>query len=148
MVSAGGTREPIDPVRFIGNRSSGKQGHAVAAELAGRGATVTLVRTVELPVPPGADVVQVETAAEMEAAILGLRDCADVVVMAAAVADFRPDAAAGHKLKKADGAPRGRPRGDHRHPRRPRRRPPPRSGPRRVRGRDGQLPGRAAAARR
>jgi phosphopantothenoylcysteine decarboxylase/phosphopantothenate--cysteine ligase len=105
VVSAGGTREPIDAVRFIGNRSSGKQGHAVAAELLARGARVTLVRTVDLPVPAGADVVQVETAAEMEAAVLGHRDPVDIVVMAAAVADFRPKVAADHKLKKADGAP-------------------------------------------
>jgi phosphopantothenoylcysteine decarboxylase/phosphopantothenate--cysteine ligase len=105
LVSAGGTREPIDAVRFIGNRSSGKQGHAVAAELAARGATVTLVRTVVLPVPPGTEIVDVETAAEMEAAIMMRSPAADIVVMAAAVADFRPKAAADHKLKKADGAP-------------------------------------------
>jgi phosphopantothenoylcysteine decarboxylase/phosphopantothenate--cysteine ligase len=105
MVSAGGTREPIDAVRYIGNRSSGKQGHAIASELAARGATVTLVRTVALPAPPGTEIVDVETAAEMEAAIMKRRHEADIVVMAAAVADFRPKAAAGHKLKKADGAP-------------------------------------------
>jgi phosphopantothenoylcysteine decarboxylase/phosphopantothenate--cysteine ligase len=105
VVSAGGTREPIDAVRYIGNRSSGKQGHAVAAELTGRGASVTLVRTVALPAPAGAEVVEVETAAEMQAAIMARGGSADVVVMAAAVADFRPKAAAGHKLKKADGAP-------------------------------------------
>jgi phosphopantothenoylcysteine decarboxylase/phosphopantothenate--cysteine ligase len=105
LVTAGGTREPIDAVRYVGNRSSGKQGHAVAAELAGRGATVTLVRTVALPTPPGVAVVDVETAAEMEAAVMAQREQADVVVMAAAVADFRPRSVAGHKLKKADGAP-------------------------------------------
>jgi phosphopantothenoylcysteine decarboxylase/phosphopantothenate--cysteine ligase len=105
VVTAGGTREPIDAVRFIGNRSSGKQGHAVAAELAARGASVTLVRTVALPAPPGAEVVEVETAAEMEAAVMGRGESAEIVIMAAAVADFRPKAAAGHKLKKADGAP-------------------------------------------
>jgi phosphopantothenoylcysteine decarboxylase/phosphopantothenate--cysteine ligase len=105
VVSAGGTREPIDAVRFIANRSSGKQGHAVAAALAARGAAVTLVRTVDLPVPPGIGTVEVETAAEMEAAVLERSASADIVVMAAAVADFRPKAPAPHKLKKADGAP-------------------------------------------
>ncbi len=105
MVTAGGTREPIDPVRFIGNRSSGKQGHAVAEEAAARGAKVTLVTTVGLPTSLGIDVVRVETAAEMEQAVLSRADEADVVVMAAAVADFRPVRAADHKLKKAEGAP-------------------------------------------
>ncbi len=105
VVTAGGTREPIDPVRFVGNRSSGKQGYAVAAELARRGAEVFLVSTVGLPVPEGVDVATVETAAEMEAAVLGRADGADVVVMAAAVADFRPKQVAPAKLKKADGVP-------------------------------------------
>ena len=105
IVTAGGTREPIDPVRFIGNRSSGKQGHAVAEEAAARGAKVTLVTTVGLPTSLGIDVVRVETAAEMEQAVLSRADEADVVVMAAAVADFRPVRAADHKLKKAEGAP-------------------------------------------
>jgi phosphopantothenoylcysteine decarboxylase/phosphopantothenate--cysteine ligase len=105
LVTAGGTREPIDAVRVIANRSSGKQGYAIAAEAARRGATVTLVSTVVLPVPAGVEVVAVETAAEMEAAV-GARSAAqDVVVMAAAVADFRPKVAAPGKLKKADGAP-------------------------------------------
>ena len=71
VVTAGGTREPIDPVRYIGNRSSGKQGYALAAELARRGAQVTLVSTVGLACPPGVEVVAVETAAEMEAAVHG-----------------------------------------------------------------------------
>jgi phosphopantothenoylcysteine decarboxylase/phosphopantothenate--cysteine ligase len=105
VVTAGGTREPIDPVRFIGNRSSGKQGHAVAEEAAARGAKVTLVTTVGLPTSLGIDVVRVDTAAEMEHAVLSRSDDADVVVMAAAVADFRPVEPAGQKLKKADGAP-------------------------------------------
>ncbi len=105
LVTAGGTREPIDPVRFIGNRSSGKQGHAVAEEAAARGAKVTLVTTVGLPVSAGIDVVHVETAAEMEHAVLSRSDQADVVVMAAAVADFRPATAAPSKIKKAAGAP-------------------------------------------
>lgn len=106
VVTAGGTREPIDPVRFIGNRSSGKQGHAVAAEAASRGADVTLVTTTAPQgLPSGVEVVRVDTAAEMEAAVLARADGADVVVMAAAVADFRPVAVADRKLKKADGAP-------------------------------------------
>ncbi|MFS8584463.1 MAG: bifunctional phosphopantothenoylcysteine decarboxylase/phosphopantothenate--cysteine ligase CoaBC [Acidimicrobiia bacterium] len=105
LVTAGGTREPIDPVRFIGNRSSGKQGHALAAEAAARGAKVTLVTTADLPVPPGADVVRVETAAEMDEAVRAAAPAADVIVMAAAVADFRPAAAATRKIKKDEGVP-------------------------------------------
>ena len=105
LVTAGGTREPIDPVRFIGNRSSGKQGHAVAEEAAARGATVTLVTTVHQPVPPGAEVVRVSTAAEMADAVLARATSSDVVVMAAAVADFRPKAAADTKIKKDAGPP-------------------------------------------
>jgi phosphopantothenoylcysteine decarboxylase/phosphopantothenate--cysteine ligase len=105
LVTAGGTREPIDPVRFVGNRSSGKQGHALAAEAAARGAKVTLVSTVDLPVPPHADVVRVETAAEMEEAVHAAEASADVVVMAAAVADFRPAQVADRKLKKQAGVP-------------------------------------------
>jgi phosphopantothenoylcysteine decarboxylase/phosphopantothenate--cysteine ligase len=105
VVTAGGTREPIDPVRFIGNRSSGKQGHAVAEEAAARGAKVTLVTTTSMAAPPGVDVVCVDTAAEMEQAVLGRADDADVVVMAAAVADFRPTSAATSKIKKSGGLP-------------------------------------------
>jgi phosphopantothenoylcysteine decarboxylase/phosphopantothenate--cysteine ligase len=105
LVTAGGTREPIDPVRFVGNRSSGKQGHALAAEAAARGAKVTLVSTVDLRVPPHADVIRVETAAEMEEAVHAAEASADVVVMAAAVADFRPAQVAGRKLKKQAGVP-------------------------------------------
>jgi phosphopantothenoylcysteine decarboxylase/phosphopantothenate--cysteine ligase len=105
VVTAGGTREPIDPVRFIGNRSSGKQGHAVAEEAAARGAKVTLVTTTSLPASQGIDVVRVDTAAEMEQAVLGRADDADVVVMAAAVADFRPASAATSKIKKSGGLP-------------------------------------------
>jgi phosphopantothenoylcysteine decarboxylase/phosphopantothenate--cysteine ligase len=106
VVTAGGTREPIDPVRFIGNRSSGKQGYAIAAELAAQGADVTLVSTSRgsLPDPAGVSVVAVETAAEMEETVMSRRG-ADVIVMAAAVADFRPKASADHKIKKADGPP-------------------------------------------
>ena len=105
LVTAGGTREPIDPVRFVGNRSSGKQGHALAAEAAARGAKVTLVSTVDLPVPPEADLVLVETAAEMDEAVHAAEASADVVVMAAAVADFRPARVAEQKLKKQAGMP-------------------------------------------
>jgi phosphopantothenoylcysteine decarboxylase/phosphopantothenate--cysteine ligase len=105
LVTAGGTREPIDPVRFVGNRSSGKQGHALAAEAAARGAKVTLVTTVNRPAPPQADVVRVETAAEMEEAVRAAEASADVVVMAAAVADFRPARVAERKLKKQAGVP-------------------------------------------
>ena len=105
VVTAGGTREPIDPVRFIGNRSSGKQGHALAAEAAERGAKVTLVTTVDLPTPPGADVVRVATAAEMDEAVRAVASAADVIVMAAAVADFRPARVAEQKLKKQAGVP-------------------------------------------
>ncbi len=106
LVTAGGTREPIDPVRFIGNRSSGKQGHALAEEAHERGAKVTLVTTTERLVSAGIDVVGVETAAEMEKAVLDQGGSADVIIMAAAVADFRPQAVAPEKLKKAEGVPR------------------------------------------
>jgi phosphopantothenoylcysteine decarboxylase/phosphopantothenate--cysteine ligase len=105
LVTAGGTREPIDAVRVITNRSSGRQGHAVAAEAARRGAKVTLVTTSDLPVPAGVEVVPVETAAEMADAVLSRADQAEVVVMAAAVADFRPVSAAPRKLKKDAGPP-------------------------------------------
>jgi phosphopantothenoylcysteine decarboxylase/phosphopantothenate--cysteine ligase len=105
VVSAGGTREPIDAVRVIANRSSGKQGYAVAAEAAARGARVTLVSTVSLPTPHGVSVVGVETAAEMQQAMAAAAADHDVIVMSAAVADFRPKAAAEGKLKKRDGTP-------------------------------------------
>ena len=105
LISAGGTREPIDAVRVIANRSSGKQGYALAAEAVARGAAVTLVSTVDLPPPPGADVVRVETAAEMQRVMEERAPDSDVVVMAAAVADFRPVTAADRKLKKHDGVP-------------------------------------------
>jgi phosphopantothenoylcysteine decarboxylase/phosphopantothenate--cysteine ligase len=105
VVTAGGTREPIDPVRFIGNRSSGKQGHAVAEEAAARGAKVTLVTTTSLPTSAGIDVVRVDTASEMEQAVLSRSDDAQLIVMAAAVADFRPVRVADSKIKKAGGLP-------------------------------------------
>ena len=106
LVSAGGTREPIDPVRFIGNRSSGRMGYEVAAEAARRGAAVTLVTgPTGLEAPAGAAVVRVETAAEMRDVVLGSAEGADVVVMAAAVADWRPAEPADRKLQKGDGPP-------------------------------------------
>ncbi|HEY6472341.1 MAG TPA: bifunctional phosphopantothenoylcysteine decarboxylase/phosphopantothenate--cysteine ligase CoaBC [Acidimicrobiales bacterium] len=107
VVSAGGTREPLDPVRFITNRSSGKQGHAIALAAARRGAAVTLVTSSPLALPAGSGItrVDVETAADMEEAMGAAADGADVVVMAAAVADFRPKATAGTKLSKEDGIP-------------------------------------------
>ena len=105
LVTAGGTREPLDPVRFIGNRSSGKMGYALASAAARRGAAVTLVTTVDRPAPPRVEVVEVETATEMADAVLARYAGLDVVVMAAAVADFQPKAVAAEKLKKADGPP-------------------------------------------
>jgi phosphopantothenoylcysteine decarboxylase/phosphopantothenate--cysteine ligase len=105
VVSAGGTREPIDPVRFITNRSSGKQGHALADAARRRGADVVLVTTSGQPVGGGVTVDRVETAEEMELSMLGHAGSADVIVMAAAVSDFRPKAASGSKLHKADGLP-------------------------------------------
>jgi phosphopantothenoylcysteine decarboxylase / phosphopantothenate---cysteine ligase len=106
LVTAGGTREAIDPVRFIGNRSSGKMGYAVAQAAARRGAQVVLVTTVDRPAPAGVtDVVRVESAAEMADAVLGRFEAVDVVVMAAAVADFRPKVSAPQKIKKVGGPP-------------------------------------------
>ena len=104
VVSAGGTREPIDPVRYLGNRSSGRQGVALAAAAHRRGAQVTLVAAnVEVPVPRGVDVVPVETAAELREAVSAAAADADVVVMAAAVADFRPRTGHATKIKKQPG---------------------------------------------
>ncbi len=101
VVSAGGTREPLDPVRYLGNRSSGKQGYAVAAEAARRGAVVTLVSAnAALPEPAGVHVVAVETALELQEAVEKAAAQADVVVMVAAVADFRPASVATSKIKK------------------------------------------------
>ncbi len=104
VVTAGGTREPLDPVRYLGNRSSGKQGYALAAVAAQRGADVVLVTTSGLPVPPGVRAVPVETALELEAAVRAEAVGSDVVVMAAAVADFRPAEVASHKIKKTHDA--------------------------------------------
>jgi phosphopantothenoylcysteine decarboxylase / phosphopantothenate---cysteine ligase len=101
LVSAGGTREPIDPVRFIGNRSSGRMGLALAERAASRGAEVTLVAAnVSLPTPVGVRRVDVETAAELADALGREFDSADVLVMAAAPADFRPKRAAGEKIHR------------------------------------------------
>lgn len=105
VVSAGGTREPIDPVRYLGNRSSGKMGHAIAEEAAARGARVTLVTASDLPVRGSIQVVSVETADEMAGAVWEATGSADVAVLAAAVADFKPASAAPEKLRRAAGAP-------------------------------------------
>jgi phosphopantothenoylcysteine decarboxylase / phosphopantothenate---cysteine ligase len=106
VVTAGGTREPIDPVRYLGNRSTGKMGFAVAAAAAGRGATVHLVAAnAHLDTPSGVVRHDVTTALELRDAVLGLVDDADVVVKAAAVADFRPATVAASKIKKAAGIP-------------------------------------------
>lgn len=106
LITAGGTREPLDPVRFLGNRSSGRQGFDLALVAAARGAQVTLVAAnVELPGPAGSELIRVGSAEELRAATHAAAKDADVVVMAAAVADFRPAAPAGSKIKKTDAAP-------------------------------------------
>ncbi|UQU67207.1 bifunctional phosphopantothenoylcysteine decarboxylase/phosphopantothenate--cysteine ligase CoaBC [Couchioplanes caeruleus] len=103
VVTAGGTREPLDPVRFLGNRSSGKQGFALARSAVARGAQVTLIAAnVTLAVPAGVDLVRVGTTEELRKAAVEAAAAADVVVMAAAPADFRPAAVAGRKIKKSD----------------------------------------------
>ena len=104
VISAGGTREPLDPVRYLGNRSSGKQGYALARVALARGARVTLVAAnTALPDPAGADVVRVGTAVQLREAVLKAAAEADAVVMAAAVADFRPARYVTGKIKKKDG---------------------------------------------
>ena len=107
LISAGGTREPIDPVRFLGNASSGRQGYALATVAAARGASeVTLIAAnTDLPDPAGTTVVRVSTTAELRDAMHKAATDADVVVMAAAIADFRPSAQAEYKIKKSDAAP-------------------------------------------
>ncbi|MER6576689.1 bifunctional phosphopantothenoylcysteine decarboxylase/phosphopantothenate--cysteine ligase CoaBC [Nonomuraea sp. NPDC001023] len=106
VISAGGTREAIDPVRYIGNRSSGLQGYALARTAVARGAEVTLVAAnVALPDPAGAAVVRVGSTAELREAVLAATEKADAVVMAAAVADFRPASRHDTKIKKTDGEP-------------------------------------------
>lgn len=104
VVTAGGTREAIDPVRFVGNRSSGRMGHAIATEAVKRGAVVTLVTTSSLPAI-GCDVVEVEDASQMAQATWEAAAASDVAILAAAVADFRPKAPATEKLKRTDGVP-------------------------------------------
>ncbi len=106
LVTAGGTREDIDPVRFLGNRSSGRQGYALAATAVARGARVVLVSAnVALPDPAGTEVIRVRSAREMRDVVLGERSLADAVVMAAAVADFRPGSSADGKIKKGADQP-------------------------------------------
>jgi phosphopantothenoylcysteine decarboxylase/phosphopantothenate--cysteine ligase len=105
-VSAGGTREELDPVRFLGNWSSGRQGYAIARAAAARGAKVTLVAAnVALDDPAGAQVVRVISAREMREAVTSAAAEADAVVMAAAVADYRPETRSDSKIKKSGGAP-------------------------------------------
>jgi phosphopantothenoylcysteine decarboxylase/phosphopantothenate--cysteine ligase len=106
VVTAGGTQEPIDPVRLITNRSSGKQGFALAQSALDLGAQVTLISTpVSLQIPHGVKHIEVRTAAEMEEGVLSACQQADVLLMAAAISDFKPTKAAGQKIKKASGVP-------------------------------------------
>ena len=105
MVTAGGTRESLDPVRFIGNRSTGKQGYAFAEAAARAGASVELITTVNRPEPAGVEITPVTTAAEMHEAAVAGAETADIVIMAAAVADFRPAETSDVKIKKGDGVP-------------------------------------------
>jgi phosphopantothenoylcysteine decarboxylase/phosphopantothenate--cysteine ligase len=103
VVTAGGTREPLDPVRFLGNRSSGKQGYALAKAAAARGARVTLIAAnVTQPDPAGVDIARVGTTEELRVATVKAAGDADIVVMAAAPADFRPATIAAQKIKKSD----------------------------------------------
>ncbi len=101
LITAGGTREPLDPVRYIGNRSSGKMGHAIADVATSRGYDVTLVTTSDLPVHPATKVIRVETAEEMLGAVEGVD--AEIAIMSAAVADFRPADVSETKVARADG---------------------------------------------
>jgi phosphopantothenoylcysteine decarboxylase / phosphopantothenate---cysteine ligase len=104
IISAGGTREPIDPVRVISNRSSGKMGYSLAEAARDRGAQVTLISTVtSLPLPYGVDLVAVESVAQMRQAVLAACASADALIMAAAVSDYRPAEATDQKLKKGEG---------------------------------------------
>jgi phosphopantothenoylcysteine decarboxylase/phosphopantothenate--cysteine ligase len=105
LITSGPTHEPIDPVRFVGNRSTGKMGSALATEAVARGAAVTVVLGPGAVAPAGAEIVRVETAEEMRDEVLSRADDVDAIVMAAAVADFRPKAAADRKLKKDAGPP-------------------------------------------
>ncbi len=105
VVTAGGTREPLDPVRVLTNRSSGKQGYALAQAALDAGSEVTLITTVTLPPPVGARIVEVRTAQEMLETVVAEAATADALLMAAAVADFRPGTSSESKLKKRDGIP-------------------------------------------
>ncbi|MBE3556701.1 MAG: bifunctional phosphopantothenoylcysteine decarboxylase/phosphopantothenate--cysteine ligase CoaBC [Firmicutes bacterium] len=100
LVTAGGTREPLDPVRYLGNRSSGKMGHALAQQAVRRGALVTLVTASALPAPNGVETIRVSTAEEMASAVLSRVSSADVICAAAAVADFRVEKPHPRKIKK------------------------------------------------
>ncbi|MFN2465294.1 MAG: bifunctional phosphopantothenoylcysteine decarboxylase/phosphopantothenate--cysteine ligase CoaBC [Candidatus Dormibacteria bacterium] len=102
VVTAGGTHEALDPVRYIGNRSTGYMGHAIAAVAEARGATVALVTTSRLAPPRGVEVVKVDSAEDMAVALRSRTDGADILVMAAAVADFRPRTVAANKMRKAE----------------------------------------------
>jgi phosphopantothenoylcysteine decarboxylase/phosphopantothenate--cysteine ligase len=103
LVTAGGTREPIDTVRVITNRSSGKQGHAIAEEARARGAKVTLVTAADLPVSAGIEVVRATTVEDFERAVVPRQDEFDVIVQSAAMSDFKPKAPADRKIKKDEG---------------------------------------------
>jgi phosphopantothenoylcysteine decarboxylase / phosphopantothenate---cysteine ligase len=103
VITAGGTREPLDPVRFIGNRSSGKQGVALATAALNRGAAVTLIAShLDVPVPPGITVIDAPSAAELQRAVTDAAEHADIVIMAAAVSDYRPADVQDAKIKKED----------------------------------------------
>ncbi|MCC3279170.1 bifunctional phosphopantothenoylcysteine decarboxylase/phosphopantothenate--cysteine ligase CoaBC [Arthrobacter sp. zg-Y40] len=105
-ITAGGTREPLDPVRFLGNRSSGKQGTALASAALAAGAKVRLIAAhMDVPAPAGVELVSVETALDMRAAVREAAADSDVLIMAAAVADFRPDRTVETKIKKSDDVP-------------------------------------------
>ena len=103
LITAGGTREPIDPVRYITNKSSGKQGYALAKAAYMRGADVTLVTSMPDNVPQGVKVLCAQTAKEMGDAVMGNQEGFDVIIMAAAIADFRPAEVSDHKIKKTKG---------------------------------------------
>ncbi|GHO44096.1 phosphopantothenoylcysteine decarboxylase [Ktedonospora formicarum] len=106
VVTAGGTQEPIDPVRYVGNHSSGKMGYAIATEARDRGADVVLITgPVSLPAPYGVDLIRIETASQMRDAVMASVNDADVLVMSAAVADFRPAHPSPQKIKKHVGEP-------------------------------------------
>ena len=133
LVSAGGTREPLDSVRYVGNRSSGRMGVALAEEARRRGADVTLLAAnLSVPAPPGVNVVDTPTAADLEREALARGD-ADVIVMAAAVADYRPSAPSEREAREGRQHVDGRARTDDRRPRSDRSRPQVRAGARRVR---------------